>query len=106
MNLSLYPINLFACSNNAVNTNNNITKQNNNNQNSFVIPQKQMVNAEIALANYKIPKFNTSFKGNIKNDEMSDEEFKKLKQEIKEKIKKLPASVRSEMKIVGVINII
>lgn len=44
----------------------------------------QTVNAQIALANYTIPQTNVSFKGNIPNEEVSDEEFEKFKNIISE----------------------
>ncbi len=97
MNLTLTPVNIFACKNNAINQNNSVNKQSFN-LNSPVITQKQMVNAQMALATYTIPKVNLSFKGSIEDDVMSDEEFGKLKKETDEKIKKLPPKIKKEAK--------
>ena len=58
--------------------------------------QKQTLDAKTALANYTLPKRKMSFKGNLQQEEMSDEEFKKLKKQLNEKIKTLPENLQSE----------
>ena len=70
--------------------NNQVTKPElkNNEVPETKIPQKQMVNAQMFLAT--IP--NCSFKGNVQNHEMSDEEFEQKKQEIDKKINTFPDS--------------
>lgn len=49
------------------------------------VPKSQMVNAQTALANFSVK--NTSFKGGFKNEEITDEEFEKLKKEFEKRIK-------------------
>ena len=70
------------------NVNNEVTNPNLKVEETLETPQKQIVDAKIALANYSVPKVNMSFKGNIQEQpkEMSDEEFEKLKQELKNTI--------------------
>ena len=88
-----YAQNFFVLKNNTT-----ITNPNFKSQDTVEPPQKQMVNAQMALANYTMPKINLSFKGKKQDDVMSDDEFKKLKQQIDEKVKKLPPKIKKEAK--------
>ncbi len=63
--------------------NNSVTNPNLEMEKTDEMPKKQMVDAQTALASYKMPKVNMSFKGNQKHQEkLSDKEFEILNSSI------------------------